>query len=95
MKTPGWPAFRRLAELSREQLAVITPPFFALTTFLAGAILVISGATPARSGRLGWVNDILPVPIKTVSPEIWMEPIDELVLFDFKLTDKKPRRPSH
>jgi tetratricopeptide (TPR) repeat protein len=37
-------------------------------------------------------TDILPIPVKVVSPEIWKEPIEELVLFDFKLTDKK--RPS-
>jgi tetratricopeptide (TPR) repeat protein len=34
-------------------------------------------------------TDILPVPVKTISPEIWKEPIEELVLFDFKLTDSK------
>ena len=37
-------------------------------------------------------TDILPIPVKVVSPEIWKEPIEELVLFDFKLTDEK--RPS-
>jgi tetratricopeptide (TPR) repeat protein len=36
-------------------------------------------------------TDILPVPVKAVSPEIWKEPIEELVLFDFKLTDLKRR----
>ena len=30
-------------------------------------------------------TDIIPVPIKTVSPEIWKEPVEELVLFDLKL----------
>jgi tetratricopeptide (TPR) repeat protein len=34
-------------------------------------------------------TDILPVPVKIVSPEIWKEPIEEVVLFDFKLSDKK------
>lgn len=34
-------------------------------------------------------TDILPVPVKTINPEIWKEPIEELVLFDFKLTDSK------
>jgi tetratricopeptide (TPR) repeat protein len=30
-------------------------------------------------------TDVLPVPVKTVSPEIWKEPVEELVLFDLKL----------
>jgi|GEM_PF-2419325 len=34
-------------------------------------------------------TDILPVPAKTINPEIWSDPIEELVLFDFKLTDTK------
>jgi hypothetical protein len=34
-------------------------------------------------------TDILPIPVKLVSPEIWKETIEELVLFDFKLTDRK------
>jgi tetratricopeptide (TPR) repeat protein len=36
-------------------------------------------------------TDILPVPVKTINPEIWSEPIEELVLFDFKLVDTKAR----
>jgi tetratricopeptide (TPR) repeat protein len=34
-------------------------------------------------------TDILPVPARLLSLESWQEPIDELVLFDFKLTDEK------
>lgn len=30
-------------------------------------------------------TDLLPVAVKTVSPEIWKEPVEELVLFDLKL----------
>jgi tetratricopeptide (TPR) repeat protein len=37
-------------------------------------------------------DNIRPIPIKVVSPELWKEPIEELVLFDFKLSDTK--RPS-
>lgn len=36
-------------------------------------------------------TDILPVDLKTVSPEIWTEPIDELVLYDVRLTEAKGR----
>ncbi len=38
-------------------------------------------------------TDILPVPPRTVNPEIWSEPIVELVLFDFKLTGSKTPEP--
>ena len=31
-------------------------------------------------------TDILPVPVRTINPELWSDPIEELVLFDFKLT---------
>jgi tetratricopeptide (TPR) repeat protein len=31
-------------------------------------------------------TDILPVPVNIINPEIWSDPIEELVLFDFKLT---------
>jgi phosphatidylglycerol lysyltransferase len=44
-------------------MGALSPDFFAAITFLAGAILLFSGATPARAGRLGWVNDVLPLPI--------------------------------
>jgi phosphatidylglycerol lysyltransferase len=44
-------------------MGALSPDFFAAITFLAGAILLFSGATPARAGRLGWVNNVLPLPI--------------------------------
>ena len=31
-------------------------------------------------------TDILPVPVGTINPELWSDPIEELVLFDLKLT---------
>lgn len=36
---------------------------FALTTFVGGAILLFSGATPGETTRLAWINDLLPLPI--------------------------------
>jgi hypothetical protein len=38
-------------------------------------------------------TDILPVPPRTINPEIWSAPIVELVLFDFKLVGKKTEEP--
>jgi tetratricopeptide (TPR) repeat protein len=35
-------------------------------------------------------TDLLPIAPKTTNPEIWSEPIEELVLFDFHFDGKKP-----
>jgi tetratricopeptide (TPR) repeat protein len=35
-------------------------------------------------------TDILPIPPKTTNPEIWSDPIEELVLFDLRLTTGEP-----
>jgi phosphatidylglycerol lysyltransferase len=53
----------RYARVSRHGLGALSPNFFAAITFLAGAILLFSGATPAREGRLGWVGRVLPLPL--------------------------------
>ena len=39
----------------------ITPRVLAVFTFLAGAGLLFSGATPAAPGRLAWLDDLLPL----------------------------------
>ena len=54
---------RHVVDVRGEWFAAIAPRFFAFTTFLAGAILLFSGATPAQQGRLGWINNVLPLPI--------------------------------
>lgn len=45
----------------------VLPQIFAVTTFLGGAILLISGATPALHSRLSWLQDILPLPVIEIS----------------------------
>jgi phosphatidylglycerol lysyltransferase len=57
------PAIRKLSDRGGNWVGALAPRLFAITTFLAGAILLWSGATPARAGRLGWLNDVLPLPI--------------------------------
>ncbi|MDQ6828366.1 MAG: bifunctional lysylphosphatidylglycerol flippase/synthetase MprF [Gemmatimonadota bacterium] len=57
---------QRLIKLGRLA-PVIVPRVFALTTFLAGAILLFSGATPDAAKRLRWLNDFMPLPIVEVS----------------------------
>jgi phosphatidylglycerol lysyltransferase len=39
----------------------LTPPVLAILTFLAGAVLLVSGVTPAGAGRLRLVNRVLPL----------------------------------
>lgn len=41
----------------------VTPRVLAVFTFLAGAVLLFSGATPAAEGRLDWLADVLPLPV--------------------------------
>lgn len=38
-------------------------------------------------------TDILPVPVRTINPELWSEPIDELVIFAFELTGEEAPPP--
>ena len=58
----------------REQVARLTrsfggwitgllPSIFALTTFAGGAILMLSGATPAEADRLVWLRRVMPLPL--------------------------------
>ena len=47
--------------------ASITPAGFAGATFLAGAVLLFSGATPAVASRLTWLADVIPFPLLELS----------------------------
>lgn len=57
----------RLLRVSGHVAPAVVPRVLAITTFLAGSILLFSGATPARAGRLGWLHDVLPLPVIVVS----------------------------
>jgi phosphatidylglycerol lysyltransferase len=43
------------------------PQFLSLATFLSGAILLFSGATPGVGSRLSWLKDLMPLPVIEVS----------------------------
>ena len=45
----------------------LTPRVLAVFTFLAGAGLLFSGATPAAPGRLAWLDDLLPLGVVEAS----------------------------
>ena len=47
--------------------APVLPLVFAVTTFLAGAILLFSGATPTLDHRLAWLRQAIPLPLLEVS----------------------------
>ncbi len=43
------------------------PQFLSFATFLSGAILLFSGATPEVGSRLSWLKDFMPLPVIEVS----------------------------
>jgi phosphatidylglycerol lysyltransferase len=48
-------------------LEVVAPGLLAFITFVGGAVLLVSGATPAESSRLRWLSDIVPLPALELS----------------------------
>ena len=52
----------------RRWSAPVLPPVLAFTTFMAGAVLLFSGATPALDHRLVWPKQLIPLSLLEVSP---------------------------
>jgi phosphatidylglycerol lysyltransferase len=65
--------YRNKAALKRAAMTFGTwgflpvPQFLSLATFLSGAVLLFSGATPAVGSRLAWLKDIMPLPVIEIS----------------------------
>jgi phosphatidylglycerol lysyltransferase len=57
----------RLVRLARTFLLSVTPQVVAFAVFLAGAVLLFSGATPALSNRLALLRDFVPLPVLELS----------------------------
>ena len=57
----------RLARAFGGRAPDVVPQILAVTTFLGGAVLLISGATPAVHSRLSWLDDFLPLPVIEIS----------------------------
>ena len=57
----------RLVRLMRAFLTAVTPQAIAIATFLAGAVLLFSGATPGLGNRLDMLRDFVPLPILELS----------------------------
>ncbi len=57
----------RMFTLGRTFISAVTPQAIAIGVFLAGAVLLISGATPALGKRLELLRDFVPLPVLELS----------------------------
>ncbi len=57
----------RLVQLGRTFLIAVTPQAIAIAVFLAGAVLLFSGATPGLGTRLDLLRGFVPLPILELS----------------------------
>lgn len=58
---------KRLRRLGGDWTAAVVPRLLAIITFLAGALLLFSGAMPAGASRLRWLDAWIPLPIVELS----------------------------
>jgi len=65
--TSAKPIVGTLARASVRWGATLAPNFLAISTFLAGAVLLVSGATPGVPWRLKWVLTAVPLPLLETS----------------------------
>ena len=56
-----WTAAERIVSATGSWMSVVVPRLLAAATFLAGAVLLVTGAAPGAGGRLGWLNRVLPL----------------------------------
>jgi len=59
--------FRRLGQTLDRVAPAIVPQALAFMTFAAGAVLLLSGATPALESRLGFLADLIGLPLIEMS----------------------------
>jgi phosphatidylglycerol lysyltransferase len=57
----------RVVQLGRTFLSAVTPQLIAIAVFVAGAVLLFSGATPGLGNRLDMLRDFVPLPILELS----------------------------
>ena len=60
-------ALGRAGSLAASIGAWVTPKLLAAATFVAGTMLILSGATPAIGSRLAWVARFVPFPLLEIS----------------------------
>ncbi len=61
------PRLGRAAGVADTLLAPVAPQLIGVLVFVAGTILLISGATPALDARLGKLTEVVPLPLLEVS----------------------------
>jgi phosphatidylglycerol lysyltransferase len=52
---------KQASDIFEKWSSIVTPGILALTSFIAGVILLISGALPAVRGRIQFLKDVLPL----------------------------------
>ena len=57
----------RFVKLMRTFLIAVTPQAIAIAVFLAGAVLLFSGATPGLGNRITLLRDVVPLPVLELS----------------------------
>lgn len=60
-------AFQRVGGYLEAWLSPVVPQLLAFTTFIGGAILLFSGATPAMPDRWKFLRETLPLPVLNIS----------------------------
>ena len=61
------PRLKRAHGLADTLLAPVAPQLIGVLVFVAGAILLVSGATPALDARLGKLTEVVPLPLLEAS----------------------------
>ena len=59
--------FQKWGRVVSQGASGLIPNVLALTTFVAGVILLFSGSTPAENIRFEWMKDIIPLPVLEMS----------------------------
>jgi phosphatidylglycerol lysyltransferase len=62
-----WGRLARVRELASQYIAPVVPQIAGALSFLSGALLLFSGATPAVDERLAFLDRFLPLPVLEVS----------------------------
>lgn len=58
---------RRVSEKVTQAVSTLTPHVLAIAVFMAGMVLLVSGAMPAEMTRMAWLQRFLPLPLVEMS----------------------------
>jgi phosphatidylglycerol lysyltransferase len=60
-------ALQQVTRTFGRRASVLVPQVLSFTTFVGGAILLFSGATPSVNWRLSWLRNFIPLPVIEIS----------------------------